>query len=110
MGLPRRDRRRSRRSSSRGHRSARSSTRRTASVSFRLGPGDVVLLSSDGLAESPGPGGEPLGYARARELFREAAPLPPEEALAAIARREEEWRGGKPREDDLTLVLVRRES
>jgi sigma-B regulation protein RsbU (phosphoserine phosphatase) len=81
-----------------------------SSVSFRLGQGDVVLLSSDGLAESPGPGGEPLGYLRAREVFRESAHLPPDEALATIARREEEWRGGRPREDDLTLVVVRRES
>ena len=80
-----------------------------ASVSFRLDPGDAVLLSSDGLAESPGSGGEPLGYERARELFREAAPLPPEEALALLSLREEEWRGARPREDDLTLVLVRRE-
>jgi serine phosphatase RsbU (regulator of sigma subunit) len=81
-----------------------------ASVSLLLGPGDSLLLSSDGLAESPGPGGEPLGYGRARELFREAAPHPPEEALALLARREEEWRDGRSREDDLTLVLVRREA
>ncbi len=78
------------------------------SVSFRLGPGDVVLLSSDGLAESADGDGEPLGYTRSRELFRSAALLPPDEALAALARSEEEWRGGKPREDDLTLVLLRR--
>jgi hypothetical protein len=31
-------------------------------------------------------------------------------ALAAIARREEEWRDGRPREDDLTLVLLRRDT
>ncbi len=80
-----------------------------ASVSLKLAPGDVLLLSSDGLAESPGPGGEPLGYARAREAFRVVASLPPEEALATLARREEEWRGERPREDDLTLVLLRRE-
>lgn len=80
-----------------------------ASEPLRLGPGDVVLLSSDGLAESPGPGGEPFGYARARDAFREAAALAPEEALALVARREEEWRGERPREDDLTLVLLRRD-
>jgi serine phosphatase RsbU (regulator of sigma subunit) len=79
------------------------------SIDVRLGPGDVVLLSSDGLAESAGPGGEPLGYARAREAFREAAALPPEAALALLERREEEWRGDRPREDDLTLVLLRRD-
>ena len=28
---------------------------------------------------------------------------------ATLARREEEWRGERPREDDLTLVLLRRE-
>ncbi len=81
-----------------------------ASVSFRLGPGDAVLLSSDGLAESPGIDAEPLGYSRARELFRATARLSPDAMLAAIARREEEWRGGRPREDDLTLVLLRRDT
>jgi len=81
-----------------------------AAVSFRLAPGDAVLLSSDGLAESPGAGGEPLGYTRAREAFREAATLEPDSALEALARHEEGWRGGWPREDDLTLVLVRREA
>jgi serine phosphatase RsbU (regulator of sigma subunit) len=80
-----------------------------SSASFRLEPGDVVLLSSDGLAESAGPDGEPLGYSRARALFRTVATLPPGEALAALSRHEEEWRGGSPREDDLTLVLLRRE-
>ena len=79
------------------------------SVDVALEPGDVVLLSSDGLAESAGPLGEPFGYARAREVFREAAALPPDEALALIERREEEWRAGRPREDDLTLVLLRRD-
>ena len=81
-----------------------------SSVRLRLGPGDAVLLSSDGLAESPGPDGEPFGYARARDAFRDAAALPPEEALALLARREEEWRGERPREDDLTLVLLRRDA
>lgn len=81
-----------------------------AAVSFRLAPGDAVLLSSDGLAESPGESGEPLGYARAREAFHAAATLEPDDALEALARREEAWRGGRPREDDLTLVLVRREA
>lgn len=78
-------------------------------VSFRLEPGDVVLLSSDGLAESPGRDGEPLGYARAREYFREAGALPPEEAIATLLLFEKEWRGLAPRADDLTLVLLRKD-
>ena len=81
-----------------------------SSVSFRLGPGDAVLLSSDGLAESPGPFGEPFGYERARDAFRASALLPPDEAVAGIARREEEWRGAGTREDDLTLVVARRDA
>ncbi len=79
-------------------------------ISFLLSKGDAVLLSSDGLAESPGTGGEPLGYPRVRELFREVAPLPPREALLRITQRESEWRSSESREDDLTLVLVRRDS
>lgn len=81
-----------------------------ASVSFGLGPGDAVLMPSDGLAESPGLDAEPLGYLRAREHFRATARLSPDDALAANARHEEEWCGGRPREDDLTLVLLRRDT
>ncbi|MDL1952250.1 serine/threonine-protein phosphatase, partial [Acidobacteria bacterium ACD] len=78
--------------------------------SFDLGPGDTVLLSSDGLAESPGPGGEPLGYARARELFHAAAARTPDALVEEVAREEERWRGETPRQDDLTLVALRREA
>ena len=39
-----------------------------AGRTIELAPGDVVLLLSDGFAELPGPGGEPLGYDRVREI------------------------------------------
>lgn len=77
---------------------------------FRLEPGDTVLLASDGLAESPGPGGEPLGYGRAREIFRNAASLSPGALVERVAAEEERWRGEAARQDDLTLVTLRREA
>lgn len=77
-------------------------------TSFSLEPGDTVLLSSDGLAESPSTSGEPLGYGRSRELFRAAATLPLDELVERVAREEEAWRGDSPRQDDLTLVALRR--
>lgn len=82
-------------------------------ASIRLEEGDCLLLATDGLAESPGPSGDPWGYPLAREAFRRVAQaardraLPLEAAAEAIAEAEAAWRGETPRGDDMTLVLMR---
>lgn len=81
-----------------------------------LGPGDTVLLLSDGLPELADADGDPLGYAAVRELFEEAAGRAPDAAgrrpalreligeLESAARR---WAGESAPADDRTFVVVR---
>jgi serine phosphatase RsbU (regulator of sigma subunit) len=72
-----------------------------------LGPGDTLLLASDGFAEALDAAGEPLGFDAAAALFRSAcgrvAGAVVERLEAALAAR----RGGRDPSDDVTFVVVR---
>ena len=72
-----------------------------------LEPGDVVVWLSDGLIEATDPAAEPFGYDRIVETLRGGAGEDAAEVrnrlLDAIARHT----GGKPPEDDRTLVVMR---
>jgi PAS domain S-box-containing protein len=72
---------------------------------FALGPGDVVVLATDGVTEAGAPE-DPLGEQRLVELTRagageSAAELAERIAAAALARQPERLR------DDVTLLVVR---
>lgn len=68
---------------------------------FRLEPGDLVCLYSDGLLDLEREGeDERFGLARLSELLRRHAE--PDEAFACILDATRSWR----RSDDLTLVLL----
>lgn len=73
-----------------------------------LAAGDRLLLLTDGLAEAPVPGGEPLGYARLAELLREGAsgtsPLAWIDGLLERVRHAT----GPGLEDDWTALVVER--
>jgi sigma-B regulation protein RsbU (phosphoserine phosphatase) len=73
---------------------------------LELEPGDLVVWLSDGLIEATSPAGDPFGYERVRQTIA-AAPATPaavrEHLLAAVAAHT----GGKPPEDDRTLVVLR---
>ncbi|MFL6193263.1 MAG: SpoIIE family protein phosphatase [Thermoanaerobaculia bacterium] len=73
-----------------------------------LGPGDVLVLYTDGLVEANDPEGNEYGLERLRETCRrhcgEACP-----SLASLLARDlEEFARGVPFADDRTLVLARR--
>src|SRR5690606_30491185 len=74
-----------------------------------LGPGDAVLLASDGLDETFDAAREALGWDRVEGAFAEAAGGAPEDAVAHLVAVAEAWRGERPPHDDVTLVVVRRE-
>lgn len=71
-----------------------------------LAPGDRLLLFTDGLSEARGPE-ELFGEARLREAFRtHGAAGPSAEALGAIERAVREFTGGRPQDDDRTMLCV----
>ncbi len=74
---------------------------------FELAAGDTVLLLSDGFPELPDAGGEPLGYARVRELFAAAAAGEPGDIVAELSAAVAERTGRRAPSDDVTFVVLR---
>jgi serine phosphatase RsbU (regulator of sigma subunit) len=70
--------------------------------------GDVVVLMSDGLPERFNWRGEMLGYSRGREILKEAAEQSPEEIIARLVGAGEAWADGRPQDDDVTFVVLKR--
>jgi phosphoserine phosphatase len=75
-----------------------------------LGPGDILVLLSDGIYEYEDPAGEDFGVDRVRDIvrmnrWRTARGLA--EVLLGEVRR---FARGAPQQDDITIVIVKRES
>jgi len=76
-----------------------------------MGPGDALILYTDGLTEARGAGSrEMLDLAGVRALVES---VPPEAGAGALAARLQEaakqWTGGRP-QDDMALMVARRQS
>jgi phosphoserine phosphatase RsbU/P len=74
----------------------------------RLGPGDRLLIATDGLTEARNPDGEHFGRRRLLEALDRTRTAPPDEALAAVVAEAEAWRGGADPHDDLAALLIDR--
>ena len=73
----------------------------------KLFPGDAVLMMSDGLPERHNTAGEDLGSSRTESHFRKAVAKSPAEICRLLAQGGEEWAGGRPRDDDVTFVVLK---
>jgi phosphoserine phosphatase RsbU/P len=73
-----------------------------------LGPGDVLVLYTDGLVEANDPDGNEYGLERLKEVCRCGRGETCEALAALLARDLEEFAAGVPFADDRTLVLARR--
>jgi len=77
---------------------------RWRSTTFALDPGDLLLLYSDGVIESPSPGGEEFGTdGILRALPRSTSARTVAAAIADAAARHS---AGGPRYDDLTVMVI----
>lgn len=74
-------------------------------VHFTLGPGDSLLIYSDGLSESTGLTGGAFGRDRMIRAAIDGTVAP----LLAIARAVDDWMGGAPCTDDLSMVILTRQ-
>lgn len=74
-----------------------------------LVPGDTILLMSDGYAEQFNANDEMMGYARAKEMFKEAATRgkTAPEVIAYLSTDARKWRGEQPQDDDITFVALK---
>jgi len=74
---------------------------------LQLAVGDTLLLYTDGWTEAATDEGE-YGIGRAAAVLRRVRDRPLDELLAACREDMEEFLGGAPRGDDLTLLALRR--
>lgn len=76
------------------------------SARIAFAPGDVLASYSDGLIECRGENGEEFGMERLLHQLRLAATLGASKALFSIVGAVQDFSGGVPRIDDLTLMIV----
>lgn len=72
-----------------------------------VSPGQIVLLTTDGIFEAHNPAGEMFGKDRFKEVVRENADLEAEGLRKAVFEAVAEFRGAEPQEDDITLVILK---
>ncbi len=71
-----------------------------------LGKGDLVLFYTDALTEATDPAGHALGEAGLLELMNAIDVTDPARVAGALVKSLDEFRGGRPAEDDLTFLLL----
>jgi len=72
-----------------------------------LNPGDVLLIGSDGMWEARDPGGAMFGKERVRDILRGNAHAPAAAIIAALLDVLDEFKDGRPVEDDVTLLVIK---
>jgi serine phosphatase RsbU (regulator of sigma subunit) len=75
-----------------------------------LHPGDLIVLTTDGFFEWANPAKEHFGAERMQQSVRSARHLPPAEIISTLYRDVLAFSGGTRQEDDLTAVIIKRQS
>jgi predicted ATPase/serine phosphatase RsbU (regulator of sigma subunit) len=70
-------------------------------------PGQILLLTTDGIFEAHNTAGEMFGKDRFKAVVRQNASLEAEGLRKAVFEAVAEFRGDEPQEDDITLVILR---
>lgn len=72
-----------------------------------VGGGDLVLVASDGAWEVRNPAGDQLGVEALLDRARRIRDLPPDEQVRRLFEFVREFAGGRPLDDDCTIVIAR---
>jgi serine phosphatase RsbU (regulator of sigma subunit) len=75
-----------------------------------LAVNDTLLLLSDGLPERFNAAGEMFGYEPIKELLLAHASAPPQIIVERLLEAGDEWAAGRPADDDMTFVALRRKA
>lgn len=78
------------------------------SGTISLGAGDRLVVFSDGVTESENPADEQFGEQRLREVLLRGDVLSAEETCGAIVETLTAFRGSRPYNDDVTMLVVAR--
>jgi serine phosphatase RsbU (regulator of sigma subunit) len=71
-------------------------------------PGDTLVCFTDGISSARSPGGEPYGEERILGIVGKERERPTTEMADAMLAEVEGFIAGKPREDDFTVLILRR--
>lgn len=71
-------------------------------------PGDRLVICSDGVTEAESSAGVHFGSERLCALIRDRSPREAADLPGAIVASLDDWRGGLPLEDDLTVLVLER--
>ena len=73
-----------------------------------LGPGETLVLYSDGVTEAMNADSEEFGEDRLRNIFQDGPPRSAREANERIQKAVQEFAGNTPQSDDLTCLTLHR--
>ena len=76
----------------------------------RPGPGDLIVLYSDGVSEATNPAGQELGRDNLMRVARSLQTISPETFGTRLVHAVTEFRAGHPPEDDETIIVLQRSS
>jgi phosphoserine phosphatase RsbU/P len=79
-------------------------------VDVGIRPGDIFALVSDGVLEQENPRGEQFGERRVQTVIEANGDRSMADLLAALLESVQAFAEGTPQEDDMTAVLLRRDS
>jgi len=71
------------------------------------GPGQSILIGTDGIWEAHNTSGEMFGADRLQQVIQTHANLSAQEMLEAVVDAVTKFTGSQPQEDDLTLVVIK---
>jgi sigma-B regulation protein RsbU (phosphoserine phosphatase) len=74
----------------------------------RLGPGDLLVLYSDGVTEANNANFDEFGEDRFIEVLKQHRQQPAADIVAAVTKALAEFAAGAPQADDITLVVAKR--
>jgi sigma-B regulation protein RsbU (phosphoserine phosphatase) len=75
-----------------------------------LEEGDLLLLYTDGVTEARNPGDELFGVDRLKEALDGLADRAPADVIEGVRATLREWTGDGRNDDDITMVVVKRET
>jgi len=75
--------------------------------SLPFGPGDLLIVATDGFSEAQNVAGEMFGYERLLHLTESLAPMPTARILGTLFAAIEGFSAGHPQDDDQTAVILK---
>jgi phosphoserine phosphatase RsbU/P len=72
-----------------------------------VGPGDTIVVYSDGISEARNPAGDEFGVERLADVIREGRGVPPRALIDRVKEALEIFAAGTPPDDDRTLLVAR---